>query len=318
MIIRFSSLGDIVIATSVYNAIKKKYPESKVSFLTKSKFSPILEGLDFEEIITIKSSSFKELFKIRKKIKDEKFDYIIDLHCNQRSFIFRLFNSKNILKTDKRNIQRRLLVKSKIKDKKTSSIIDDHFSELGELGLERDVLPILKIDPDAAKFALEKDIDRDSLVIHPGAKWELKKWGLEKFRELAKMLSDRFNPVFIGDRKCSPPDDFEFPIIRDTSLDQLKGILANSGLFIGNDSGPVHIAAALGTPSIAIFGPTHPALGFAPKGIKTSVIQNNLECSPCTLHGNAKCKLNSSYQARCMLELSPDYVYRKVLEFLEG
>jgi len=88
------------------------------------------------------------------------------------------------------------------------------------------------------------------------------------------------------------------------SLREMMGLMARCGLFITNDSGPMHLATALSVPVVAIFGPTHPVLGFWPLGKRDRVLTADLECSPCSLHGSRRCPR----EWICLREVTVDQV----------
>ena len=94
-----------------------------------------------------------------------------------------------------------------------------------------------------------------------------------------------------------------------TTLIESAVIIKHSDLFISGDCGPMHIAAAFEVPQIAIFGATHPKLGFAPLNPNANVLSLNLDCSPCSLHGNNSCPKG---HFKCMKDLSPEMVIQKI------
>ncbi|RKZ27810.1 D-glycero-beta-D-manno-heptose-1,7-bisphosphate 7-phosphatase, partial [bacterium] len=97
----------------------------------------------------------------------------------------------------------------------------------------------------------------------------------------------------------------------DTTLRELIALIKLSRVFVGNDSGPLHISGAVGTPSVGIFGPTHPSLGYAPDSPNSRIIGAELPCRPCTLYGKGRCRLGSRL---CMTLIEPDEVADAVEE----
>ncbi len=139
-------------------------------------------------------------------------------------------------------------------------------------------------------------------AIHPYAKHPLKEWGKQRFETLAEILvQNGFSALFIDEGTAADGIFFTGRV----SLETLVGILAKVSLFFGNDSGPTHIAAALGTPTVAIFGPTHPCLGFVPRGKYATYLHSGIKCSPCTLHGEGKCRFGSP---KCFEQIAPESV----------
>ena len=146
------------------------------------------------------------------------------------------------------------------------------------------------------------------LVVAPGAAWETKRWPAERFAELARDLVPRtFARVAVvgtaGDRVhaaavarqmqragvASPVID----LTGRTTTAELVAVLARAALLVANDSAPAHVAAALGRPVVALFGPTVPAQGFAPLGARVRIAQRVLRCRPCSRHGSAYCPIGT-------------------------
>jgi len=158
--------------------------------------------------------------------------------------------------------------------------------------------------------------------LHPGARWPAKRWPAERFVQVADRLAverDARVLVFAG-----PGEE---PLVRDIargigpsavpverlSLRQSMAVVSRCDLFITNDSGPMHLATALDVPVAAIFGPTHPALGFWPLGDNDIALTADLDCSPCTLHGKKKC----SRDRTCLKAIDVADVLRAALKILD-
>ncbi|MEK7382061.1 MAG: lipopolysaccharide heptosyltransferase II, partial [Elusimicrobiota bacterium] len=137
----------------------------------------------------------------------------------------------------------------------------------------------------------------DRLVaVHPSAAWRTKRWDCERFAELCRRLAKTgLKPVLLGGpgdaalgaeiSKTSGAAD----LTGKTSLEDLKALMGMLLLFVTNDSGPMHLAAAAGVPVVAIFGATTRELGFFPYGSRHRVVETDLACRPCGLHGGRAC-----------------------------
>jgi ADP-heptose:LPS heptosyltransferase len=132
------------------------------------------------------------------------------------------------------------------------------------------------------------------VVLGIGAKYEKKRY--PRFKEVAELLRRKgFDIVLLGDRR-----DYELSkdwrgvinLCGKTSLLESLYVLKYARVYAGNDSGTTHMARAVGTPVVVVYGPTHPCLGFAPFPDEGTVISKALQCSPCTLHGEGKCLRN--------------------------
>ncbi|RKZ29816.1 hypothetical protein DRQ33_08450, partial [bacterium] len=131
------------------------------------------------------------------------------------------------------------------------------------------------------------------------------------FIQLTKLFRENgFSVMLIGEGDNKPGIRWSDKI----SLETLVGLISFSRIFVGNDSGPAHIAGALGIPTVSIFGPTHPALGFTPRGRYVTYVSAELECSPCTIHGKGKCKFKTR---KCFDMITPEQVFEKAIKIYE-
>jgi heptosyltransferase-2 len=156
--------------------------------------------------------------------------------------------------------------------------------------------------------------------VHPGAAWATKRWLAERFSELCRRLkSEGLTPVLIGG-----PGDAALGgeiarasgaanLVGRTDLEELKSLMGRLSLFVTNDSGPMHLAAAAGVPVVAIFGATTRELGFFPYGAGHRVVEAPLSCRPCGLHGAKACPEGHFL---CMRLLSVNQVHQACREAL--
>ena len=156
--------------------------------------------------------------------------------------------------------------------------------------------------------------------VHPGAAWATKRWLPERFAELCRRLkAEGLTPVLVG----GPGDaalggeiagaSGAVNLVGKTDLEELKSLMGRLSLFVTNDSGPMHLAAAAGVPVVAIFGATTRELGFFPYGSGHRVVEAPLACRPCGLHGAKSCPEGHFL---CMRLLSVDAVHRACREAL--
>jgi heptosyltransferase-2 len=158
--------------------------------------------------------------------------------------------------------------------------------------------------------------------LHAGSAWGTKRWPEDRWAELCRRLkSQGFKPLLVGG-----PDDAELSkrvaaasgaesLAGTTSLGELKALMEKFSLFVTNDSGPMHVACAMGVPVLAIFGPTVRGLGFFPYGIRNEVAEADLACRPCpgSLHGPMKCPHGHFL---CMKLVTVDEVFSRAMRML--
>lgn len=308
VVIRLSSLGDVVLSTAVLQILFDANWE--LGFVTRPEYIPLF----YSDPRISDIFGFDGFLKTAEQIRSFNPDRVLDLQRSQRSMLLSGLLGKPVSRTRKRSIPRRAMVMLGLGDRRPRSVIDIQINALRNMGIdnantESNSLPKLYPSESGSDFGqkIVSKLSKPIAVLHPGARHPLKKWGYERFLALATLLSQRgFSVLIIAD-----DNKFDERITGRLELQQLVGLLSCAELFVGNDSGPVHIAASLGTPTLSIFGPTHPALGFAPRGQFANSITADLSCSPCTLHGSGKCRLKSQ---RCFQLLSPEFVAEKAIE----
>ena len=337
LIIRFSSLGDIVLTSPVIRSLKQKFPKSQIFFLTKSRYHDLLKNdpnifslIEFDP--KEKHKGISGFLKLVEELKTFNFDLVVDLHANLRSFLIRhLLKTKLKIKYNKRWFTRFLLVHFKFIHVKSIHTVDSYLKALKKIGVnssEKD--PEIFLDQESENFLkdflVEKNIEKDNIMvgIHPGARWKTKRWNEEKFTQICRILNQKpkVKIILFGDRNdqeliekiSSPALNRKLFKAVNLPLNKFMSLIKRCDCFITNDSGPMHIASALGVPVVAIFGPTHTKLGFSPLGPESMVLTANVKCSPCSLHGEKKCHKKSRL---CMDFIQPEMVTDAVEGFLQ-
>lgn len=305
VVIRFSSLGDVVLSTAVVQALSEA--EWEIAFLTKNQYVPLLKHDPRIETV-IKWDGF---FATARRIKAFQPDWVIDLHANQRSFLLSSLIGVPVCRTRKHSIRRRMIVTLSAGDRRPKSVVDMHLDAISKIGIaNKTAHPRVFVSNDAKQSSKKRlvGVEKPIAMLHCGAKHPLKNWGQKRFARLAKILEENgFSVVMLA---CGN-DTKETLSVNNIMLEELVGLISFADLFVGNDSGPVHIAASLNVPTLAIFGPTHPALGFVPVGEFADYITADVPCSPCTLHGRGKCRKKSQ---QCFDLLTPTAIAEKAIK----
>ena len=204
-------------------------------------------------------------------------------------------------------------------------VVDRYLAALAKIGVPaRPARPQIFLsgsDRDTARALLRdngvRDPDRIAVLV-PGARWPNKEWTgewLATERGLGLVIAGAEADRAAVDRLrgClrTPGTD----ITGQTGLRELAAVLAGARVVIGNDSGPGHLAAAVGTPVVTLFGPTSEAFGFAPRGERAVTVSIPLECRPCSLHGGRRCRRGDR---ECLDGLEPGPVIEAVRKVLDG
>lgn len=344
LLIRFSSMGDVVLQTATINWLKSLYGKGlRLSFATSREFSSLVEEHPFlDEVICLdrrQDGGWNSFYKkIKKAHQDHPFDLILDLHGTMRSYRLRwMFWRVPSLSIDKRRWERWLLTKFKgtffknlispqvfgLENQVHRLIIDiqDIFGD--QRGIERTKnfihskqgeLTSLNSLPPYKDFS-------NYIVLAPSASFTPKRWPVDRFVELARKLLEHGEKVVIlggpDDNFCEVFNSIDHPELVNlqgkTSLSESMSIISNAKLCIGNDSGMNHIAEAYGVKCLTIFGPTDPRFGFSPHGEHSRFLSKSLWCKPCSTTGSSPCFRKKLY---CMEAISVDEVFNVSLEQL--
>lgn len=347
LLVRFSSMGDVVLQTATINWLRALLGESlRITFVTSSEFVSLVDSHPYvKNVIGFKrrgGEGWKDLVKKIEEIDDkDPVDLILDLHATLRSFRLKLsFWNIPALTVDKRRWERFLLTKikshslKKIFDKKIfglepqveriikdfESIFGDHLAkrrtEDFRNGPHHELTSLLSLP--------KYNIPGPYIVLAPSASFEFKRWPVNSFVTLAEdLLKETSDHIVI---LAGPDDKFceAFNVINNerfhnlqgkTSLKESMSVLMGAKLSIGNDSGMNHIAEAYGVPCVTIFGPTDPRFGFAPHGSKSSYLSKEMFCKPCSTTGKTPCYRDRHY---CMEEISPLEVKTTSMEILRS
>ncbi len=294
LIIRFSSLGDILLTSPIVRSLKKKFPSIDIRFLTKEQYLSTVKFNPYINDILLFNNSSK-ISDFRKKIKSQKFDYIIDLHSSLRSFLISFAMGIKVFRIHKPRIKKALLVKFKYNLLKNYDLIPEMYCksipgfELDELGLD------LFIDCKTN----EKVKKEDNLIgICPGAKHLTKSWGEHNYSELIKFLNKlNYKVALFGGKsdkelceRLSNAGSFVTNNCSDDDLITMGKEMLKCKLVLGNDSGLMHAASGLKLPVIVIFTSTVRQFGFEPYKAKSVIIENNeIACRPCSHIGLDEC-----------------------------
>ncbi len=339
LIIRMSSIGDVILASPLIRQLRENFPNTQIDFLVRSeyadlvKYDPHLSHLLQYDIQTGR----RGLRELKEFIEQQGYDVILDLHRNFRSYFLRKLTPKPlILKINKNRIIRFLLVKFKINLYKKLygqpiSIAEKYIMAASNLcSFKNDLrldLYLPQKTADKGKQLWQKlESEQFGVVMAPGARHFTKRWPAELYSELIVKIHQTYGwrTLLVGSAE-------EVSLIEDIqkkagngiceiaagyfSLLETAALIKAAPVFISNDSGLMHVAAAYEIPQIAIFGSTARELGFFPINPNAVVIENqNLECRPCTHIGRKSCPKK---HFKCMVEITPQRIFNVYKEMVE-
>lgn len=317
LVVRFSSLGDVVLITPVLAGIRNRDPGERVVVLTRAAYAPLFAADPRVDALWTWEETGPSLPALRRRVRRARFDRVIDLHGSLRSRLATLGTAGRITRIDKQTLRRSgLVARPPLKRRRALRPVTERYLEAAGLpGAD----PTPRLEPGAEaleagrawRLGLAGGGEGRVVALLPGARHPAKRWPLTRWVELADRLREKgIRPVVIP-----PPEGLSGPLPPAWSdlesgrpLDDplsLAGALAAVDGVVANDSGPMHLAAAVGTPTVGLFGPTSPELGFSPVGAHTRTLHLGLFCSPCSRHGSRPCWRS---RRSCLEDLPPQAV----------
>lgn len=331
LVIRFSSIGDIVLASPVFRCLKKQLPGAVIHFATKSAFSMVTASNPYIDKFFYYD---KDLQLLIDELKKEHYDYVIDLHNNIRSNKIRRALKTQSYTIDKLNIQKFLLTKLNI-----DVMPDKHITQRS-----LETVAALKVTDDGLGlnyFIPEKDVVQTNdiptahqhgfIAIVIGANYFTKKLPVHKLQELCYKIDHPI--ILIGGREdqstgeaIAALDPIKiYNACGKFNLNESADLIRRSKMVVSHDTGMQYIACALQKPVLAIWGGTSPKLDVEPYYGKVflqkqsyPVYENvvlNLRCQPCSKYGTDHCPLE---HFNCMEKQDIDTIVRKVQNRLAG
>ncbi len=319
LVIRFSSLGDVILTSPVVEtlAIERGF---HVDFLTKEFYRPVVQMFPGVSEVIAYGGNYKTLIST---LKSKRYDIVIDLQKNPRSLLIAAaLNPRIVCGYPKRKLRREIAIRGTRLKPQAPHVIDSYLKSLLRLKIKTSITTPRLVVPqslkDEATDFLGNYADRPIIGLAPGSKHPEKMWlGFAELSAKIRAALEATTVVFAS--KSDNPELSSYrrsPALKfaiDLPLDLLAAVMSRCKVVIANDSGLMHVAAALSVPVIGIFGPTHPVLGFAPRGGKTRIVCDNVQCSPCSLHGEKKCRMPVKY---CFENITADRVMGMLLEIL--
>lgn len=328
LIIKPSSLGDVIHALPVAAALKANVPYADIDWVIGSGYEELLDGnpavnrkIIFNRRLLQGGNGFRNLSNFVGELRRERYDLVIDLQGLLRSALmaFACRSGARLGFANAREGAPFFYTERVAVPDLSIHAVDRYLLALKSVGIEDPGAPKFDIvleernDNEAISLLKEFGIDEGEgfAVIAPSARWLTKRWPAERFIELANRINGtRLKTVFVGTKgeETVLAEHIDKLILKNlafgrTSIKGLAALLKRARLLVTNDSGPMHIAAAVGTPVAAIFGPTDP-VRTGPYGRFHRVITAGVECAPCLKRECADVK--------CLTGLSIDAVFDEV------
>ena len=340
LILKPSSLGDVIQALPVLRLLKLHYPHAEIFWWIDSALAPLLEGdpdlagiVRFERKRWGKPRHWPEMLRSLRWLRAQHFDLVIDLQCLARSGAFAWLTRGTFLAglDEVREGARGFYDLAVPRKDFHTHAVDWYLSVLPPLGVPvHKNFQWLPERPAAAAAVNRKWFEDNSkrktqnaklILLQPGARWKNKRWPAKHFAELVRALAEKFPEgqfAILGDHGDQPLGEIIcqaapgrcLNLCGATSLPEMIEWVRRCDLMITNDTGPMHVAAALNKPLVALFGPTEPRR-TGPYGQLENVLRLDLPCSPCL-------KANCTYEKtdECLRALPPAPVGERAQQLL--
>ena len=296
LISRMKFIGDVVLTTPIVHAVRESYPDAYIAYLGEKQAASLLINNPYlNEVISFDFSkpTIFEQTRVIVQLRKRKFDVFVDLFSNPRSAFLARASGAPIRIGKEAKGRGKLYTHRIVDDGKPKTAIQFHYQYVEPLGVKptwwkAEIFLTEDEKREARNYLKWQDVDVDKPVIglHPGATWPAKMWQWEKFADLVDLINAKFNVHVVvtqGPNDKSLAEQISKRAVGNVTilpllpLRQLAGVLSQFQLYVANDSGPMHIAVAVGTKTIGIFGPGEENIWFP-------YSPHIMMCQPGTLH----------------------------------
>jgi ADP-heptose:LPS heptosyltransferase len=330
LIVRFSSIGDIVLTSPVIRCLKKQVPGAEIHFLVKEAFLPVVRHNPYIDKIHVLAHSWELMIE---ELKIEEYDYIIDLHHNVKTLRLKKELGVKSFSFYKLNIQKYIYTAFKLNLLPKVHIVDRYLDTLRSFGVKNDGQGLdyfISKEEETKKEDIPASHYAGYIACVIGAAHGTKRWPVHKWKAFCAKMD---HPVILlggkedrqnGDEIASVDDVKVYNACGKFSLNESADLVRKAKLVITNDTGLMHIAAAFKKPIISLWGNTVPSFGMTPyyghqpthlgRMADFHMIQvHKLWCRPCSKIGYEKCPLG---HFKCMEKIGEEQVIIKSQEFL--
>jgi ADP-heptose:LPS heptosyltransferase len=274
-------MGDCLLLTSPIRALKEEFPGFQITILVESRFSGCFEGNpDIAEVLSVGRKT--EALHLMAR----RYDLVVNLHGGPTSLAYALLARGPHVGFEQfryKWLYRGLLPAP---DPAVHSV-EATLAAFRWLGVRRDTPPSLRFEGDRSNARVREPLRTPYVVIHPAALMETKRWEARRYAEFAKALQEMNLSIVLT---CGPGEEavvnevahqlVSCRVLAGLGIPELAELIRGARLYAGNDSGPMHLAAAVGTPIVALWGSSD-SRRWRPWAVNSVVVQNPFECNPC-------------------------------------
>lgn len=329
LVTRLRYLGDVILTTPAVAALKNRYPEAEIHFAAERPYADILEkNPDLDCIIRLSRDARRAIGEIA-KIRSLRYTACIDLFYNPRSALLLFLSGIPIRAGGSKRLRGRLYTHRFAITPETRSAVAHHVAAMGIFDVGgRDALPRVYLtgdEIDSGRELLDRTVGRREdgrpiVAIHPGGTWPSKRWPCGSFARLALLAREGMGAHVVA--VAGPGEEGIAERVRTEAggavrvfplqpLRKIAAVLASCDAVVANDGGIMHLAVAVGRPTVAVFGPTEPDIWFPYEGKGPfAVVSRRMDCAPCHKHQCAS--------VDCLESIEPEEVLGRLQDMIAG
>lgn len=330
LVVRFSAIGDILLTTPLLRALRTRHPDARITALTKEQYLPLLShNRNIDEVLGIGPA--ESVRQVAERLRRIRYTHRLDLHGSLRSLALRRLIPGRWSTYSKRRLPRALLIATKRDFYRAEvPVAERYFEAAASLDVQPDGgPPDFFLSPEAQSEAslwlmqAGGGTPSSLVAIAPGAAHATKRWPVKHWIELTRRVTSSgatvvvlggADDVTIAKAIVAGAGSQVLTAAGQLSLQHTGAVLQRASALLSGDTGVMHMATAVGTPVVALFGPTVRQLGFFPYSAhRAAVLERDLGCRPCTAQGSSRCPLGHH---RCMREIVPTAVAASLAELL--
>lgn len=322
LLVRLSSMGDVILTTPLLRAIRARHPGAEICYLTRPAFAPLLANHPAAPEVLTFDPRAETLLALAARLRARRFTHHLDLHGVTRTRLLRLLVPGRWGGYSKRRVARWLLINAKM-DRYPRPIVPEperYFEAARDLDVVPDGRPAeigvsASAEGEAGAWLAAAGIGARPLVaLAPGAAHFTKRWPVESWSQLAARFTDSGRDVVVltggdyagaGSAIAAAAGRHAAATNGALGLQATAAVIRSAARFVGGDTGLMHLATAVGTPIVALFGPTVEQFGFMPYAARADVLQLPLACRPCSAQGGPTCPRGDH---ACLRQLTVDAV----------
>lgn len=331
LLVRFSSIGDILLTTPLIRALRARHPGARIDALTKSGFAPLLaDNPRLDSVLA--AAPGESLASLAGRVRASGYTHHLDLHGSLRSGLLRVLLPGRWHGYSKHRVARALLIRTRKNHYPagTPPVPERYFEAASGLDVTPDtggpeffLAGGARAEASAWLAAAGVTPDREIVALAPGAAHLTKRWPVERWTALATALAAAGRTVLL----VGGPEDVTTAtavanavpgVLNAAGQFGLQGtgaLLRRSSALVSGDTGVMHMATGVGTPVVALFGPTVEAFGFFPYHAHARVVQHDLPCRPCSRMGGPACPLGHH---DCLRGIGADEVHAALAALVPG